>query len=68
METCEPVRIACPKCGSRYKIKGEEIFNLRQTSCGKCREVLPLAPHLLRRQPVREDDILGWLRSGESDD
>lgn len=68
MDTCEPIRISCPKCGSRYRIKGEDIFNLRSTSCGRCKEVLNVAPNHLRPQPVREDDILGWLRLADQED
>jgi len=68
METCEPIRLACPKCGSRYRIRSEDVFHLRRTSCGKCREILPMPADHLRPLPVREEQILDWLRSAERDD
>lgn len=68
MDTCEPIRIACPKCGSRYRIRSESIFNLARTSCSRCKQVLELSPERLRTKPVREADILDWLRMADRDE
>lgn len=68
MDTCEPVQIACPKCGSRYRIRGESLFTLAKTLCTRCKQTLELSPERLRAKPVQEADILSWLRISERDE
>lgn len=73
MSALEPVRMACPRCGARYRVPSESLSGGRPPSCRQCSTTLKESrrgTHTAHppNQPVSEDLILAWLNEADRDE